>query len=201
MSVFKNLERIKIMSKDLNIIQFSYSKDLQPLVEDVINDVREFFKTREQNELALSQAKLKASKEKWDAALKAINKNGAFDKIMLQAADKYLGKPEVPPKINNPTSKFDGKNDSLVSLLAELMKQLNSDSDFKFSLISAINNISVSSAIHNLLKCTNEDDARMILAYIVRNTSGDDIPHLLKLNDMLDDSERELVGKIVNFKL
>jgi len=47
MSVFKNLERIKIMSKDLNIIQFSYSKDLQPLVEDLINDVREFFKTRE----------------------------------------------------------------------------------------------------------------------------------------------------------
>ena len=201
MSVFKNLERIKIMSKDLNIIQFSYSKDLQPLVEDVINDVREFFKTREQNELALAQAKLKASKEKWDAALKAINKNGAFDKIMLQAADKYLGKPEVSPKCNKPASKFDGKNESLVSLTTELMKYLESDPDLRFSLNSVINNISVSSAINNLLKCTNEDDARITLAYIQCNLSNNDVPYLIKLNNMLSDSEKELVGKIVNFKL
>lgn len=151
--------------------------------------------------MALAQAKLKASKEKWDAALKAINKNGAFDKIMLQAADKYLGKPEVPPKINNPASKFDGKNDSLVSLVTKLTKQLNLDPDFKFSLNSVINNLSVSDAINNLLKCTNEDDARIILAYITYNMSDDDLPHLLKLNDMLDDSEKELVGKIINFKL
>ena len=209
---FKNLERIKIMSKDLNIIQFSYSKDLQPLVEDLINDVREFFKTREQNELALEQARLKASKEKWDAALKAINKNGALDRIMLQAADKFMSDPNASPKINTKldedyiarikNSKSErAEKISLVSLIAELNTKFDSEPEIRKLMNSVIDKISVHESIYNLLKCTNEDDARITLNYIRSNVSEHDLPYLINLNNFLISSDKELVGKIVNFHL
>jgi hypothetical protein len=46
--------------------------------------------------LVLEQAKIKANKDKWDGALKMINKNGAFDKLMLQAANKLMGDGSAP---------------------------------------------------------------------------------------------------------
>ena len=58
-------------------------------------------KEQEQQYL-LEQARLKASKDKWDSALKTINKNGAFDKIMLQAADKFLGSGNSQPALEQP---------------------------------------------------------------------------------------------------
>lgn len=41
--------------------------------------------------LVVEQAKIKASKEKWDSFSKMINKDGAFSKLMLQAANKFMG--------------------------------------------------------------------------------------------------------------
>jgi hypothetical protein len=41
--------------------------------------------------LAIEQAKIKASKDKWDSFSKMLNKNGALDKLMLQAANKFMG--------------------------------------------------------------------------------------------------------------
>ena len=41
--------------------------------------------------LMIEQAKIKASKDKWDSFSKMLNKNGALDKLMLQAANKFMG--------------------------------------------------------------------------------------------------------------
>lgn len=52
----------------------------------------------------LEQAKLKASKEKWDSFGKMLNKDGALSSIMKQAANKFMGgnnpPPPDPPKVS-----------------------------------------------------------------------------------------------------
>jgi len=191
---------------DTNTISLTYSKDLQPLIDTAINDFRQHLKDKAQNDLLVEQAKIKANKEKFDAALKMLNKNGAVDKLMLQVANKFMGEPVVPPKINKPSGKYSEDSKStraekinLISLITELNELFNFDPDFRSSLNSVINNISVSDSIHNFLKCTSEDDARITLKSIQFNITLDDMPYLVRLNDMLNDSEKELVGKIFNF--
>lgn len=199
---------------DTNTISITFSKDFQPIIETTFNDFRQYLKDKIQNELAIEQAKIKANKDKWDAALKTLNRNGALDKLMLQLADKFMGEPVVSPKTNT-SSKTDedyvnrvknsksarAEKTNLVSLITELNKHLDSDPDFRHSLNSVINKTSVHESICNLLKCTSEDDARIILNHIRFNISVDDIPYLISLNDMLTDLEKELVGKIINFEL
>jgi len=110
-----------------NTISLTYSKNLQPLIETAYKDFRQYLENKAQNELATEQAKIKAVKEKWDAALKALNRNGALDSILFQVANKFMGEPVVPPKINKPSSKYsedskstkDSKEVSLISLITE----------------------------------------------------------------------------------
>jgi hypothetical protein len=200
---------------DTNTISITFSKDFRPIIETAFNDFRQYLKDKVQNELIIEQAKIKASKDKWDAALKTLNRNGALDKLMFQLADKFMGEPGSSPKTNthgktdenysnrvrNSKSTRAEKETTLVSLIFELNRYIDSDSDFRVSLNSAIDKISVHESIHNLLKCTSEDDARLTLKFIQFNISVDDMPHLLTLNTMLTDSEKELVEKIVNFEL
>ncbi len=198
---------------DINTISLTFSKDFQPLIETAFNDFRQYLKDKAQNELTIEQDKIKATKEKFDAALKMLNKNGAVDKLMLQAANKLMGEPVVSPKINT-----SGKTDedyvnrvknskstrvektNLVSLITELNTLLDSDPEFKISLSFVIRQTSINESICNLLKCTSEDDARLTLKYIKFNISADDLYYLLKLNDALNNSEKELVEKIINFE-
>mgnify|MGYP003440863035 FL=1 len=192
---------------DTNKISIEFSKDFQPLIETAFDDIRQYFKDKAQNELVIEQAKIKASKEKFDAALKMLNKNGAVDKLMLQAANKLMAVPEVSPKINKPASKFDenskvtrAEKTSLISLITKLNEHLDSDPEFKMALSSVISQTSVGKSIHDLLKSTSEDNARLTLKYIKFNISADDLHFLIKLNDALNSSEKELVEKMINFE-
>lgn len=192
---------------DTNKISIEFSKDFQPLIETAFDDIRQYFKDKAQNELVIEQAKIKASKEKFDAALKMLNKNGAVDKLMLQAANKLMGEPVVSPKINKPASKFDenskatrAEKTSLISLITKLNEHLDSDPEFKMALSSVVSQTSVGKSIHDFLKCTSEDDARLTLKYIKFNISADDLNYLIILSNGLNNSEKELVEKIVNFE-
>lgn len=91
------------MPSDTNIIQISYSKDLQPLIEDLVSDLRDSIKTKDKLKAEAQQAKVNANKHKWDSALKTINQNGALDKILLQTANAFLGEDE--PVIPSPPKK------------------------------------------------------------------------------------------------
>jgi len=191
---------------DTNTISLTYSKDLQPLIDTAINDFRQYLKDKIQNELTIEQAKIKASKEKWDSALKTLNKNGAFDKVMLQAANKFMGEPQSHKtdddylnRIKNAKSARVNKP-NLVSLIAELDASLNSEPELRKSMNSVIDKISVHASVFNLFKCSCEDDALATLNYIRSNIVVDDIPYLINLNNALNSLEKELVVKILNFE-
>lgn len=202
---------------DTNKISIEFSKDFQPLIETAFDDIRQYFKDKAQNELVIEQAKIKASKEKFDAALKMINKNGAVDKLMLQAANKLMGEPVISPKINtsgkfdeNSKSTKDSKKVSLISLITEfrsIMYTGDYDRASKFDLI--IIKTSIYNSICLLLELPNkfrnqaeafEIEAIAILNFIKSHLLESDIKPLLDAYDMLSVSERELVIKIVNFE-
>lgn len=197
---------------DTNTISLTYSKDFQPLIETAFDDIRQYFKDKAKNELVLEQAKIKATKDKWDAALKTLNRNGALDHILLQASNYFLNDHS---KVSNQTS---GKTDedyasrvknskstraeksTLVSLITKLNEYIDSDPDFRRSLNSVIMKTSVYELICNLLKCTSEDDALVTLNRIRLDLLVEDMPYLIHLNNALTSKEKELVGKIVNFE-
>lgn len=178
---------------DTNKISIEFSKDFQPLIETAFDDIRQYFKDKAQNELVIEQAKIKASKEKWDAALKTLNRNGALDSIMVQLFNRVMGEPVVSPKKVK-------KEPSLLSLISKFRLSIYSDIDFGKSIDATINKISVSNHIHDLLKCTNEHTARITLKHIRFNIIESDYEHLNTLRIMLSDFEKDLISEIFNFE-
>ena len=190
--------RLNFMS-DTNTISFTFSKDFQPLIQTAFDDFRQYLKDKAQNELVVEQAKIKASKEKWDVAVKALNKNGALDQLMLQVANKFMGESTVSSKSTESKSKVK-KEPNLLSLISKFRISIYSDTDFSKSIESIINKISVSNHIHDLLKCTNEHTARITLKHIRFNIIESDYEHLNTLRTMLSDFEKDLIAEIFNFE-
>jgi hypothetical protein len=178
---------------DTNTISLTFSKDFQPLIEIAVNDFRQYLKDKIQNELVIEQAKIKASKEKWNSALKTLNRNGALDKLLFQLTDKFMGEPVISPKKVK-------KEPSLLSLISKFRISIYSDPEFGKSVDATINKISVSNHIRDLLKCADENVARITLKHITFNIVESDYEHLSTLRVMLSDFEKDLIGKIFNFE-
>lgn len=209
--------RLNFMS-DTNTISFTFSKDFQPLIQTAFDDFRQYLKDKAQNELIIEQAKIKASKEKWDAALKTLNRNGTLDILMTQLFNRVMGEPEVSPKPDKPTSKFDensksarsSKEVSLISLITEFRSIMYvGDYDRAGRFDTIIIKTSIYNSICVLLELPNkfrnqsqvfEIEALVILNFIKSHMLESDIEPLLDAYNMLTNSERELVRKIVNFE-
>jgi hypothetical protein len=202
---------------DTNTISLTYSKDLQPLVDTAINDFRQYLKDKAQNDMLVEQAKIKANKEKFDAALKMLNKNGAVDKLMLQAANKLMGQPDnvvqkVKKSIDDTVSK--NNDDDLVLELKELIRKsplktycqflrdsIHSDKNVVRSIAALMISVpALGSLIDKLVNSSTEDEAICNLNAVKNFITPGDIVILEKVKSMLTSGEQRIVSEIVNFE-
>lgn len=90
------------MNKELMLTNTQLSSNMVRMKE--IEVIQEREREAEKIRLLIEQQKIAANKEKFNTAMKTMNKNGALDKLMAQIAGKFLGDNSNQAEIKPPSS-------------------------------------------------------------------------------------------------
>ncbi len=191
------------MTPELISIQLNYSKELQPLVESAIIEVRQYFKDKIQNELTIEQVKIKSGKDKLDSAFKALNKDCALSHLLQQVANKVLGEESIHPPVSKVRER-ENKIDyfPLYTYCLLLKNSLDQSGKIKENNIDLINSLrfELQTEFWQLLNSDSEGTARMNLDILRNEIKEEDFEELTKIRDSLDVVQNKLVELIFNYK-
>lgn len=179
---------------------------LDNLMEQIIN-YKLITETKERDfKEKLERDKITANKEKFNTAMKTMNKNGALDNLLAQVVNKFLG------GYHQPEIRRDGEIEKQIEeemrvsplytscnclkLSLNQDEEENPDNSIKEFIKDTLNEETYSDLM-DLLNSENEESAKTNLIVLQDIMSFED---LLKIQSRLTNGQRKIIEYIVNYK-